>query len=235
MNRTTVSEAEISKFEKMAEDWWNPTGKFKPLHDLTPLRLEYIVDIARRHFGLNSLANIKVLDVGCGGGIITEAMARLEMKITGVDASKVNIDIAKDHAIKSGLEIDYQNIVAENIQEKYQLILALEIIEHVEDIDFFIKSCCRLLQPEGLIIFSTMNKTMTSYLQSIIAAEYILKWIPKGTHDWNKFVKPSQINEIITQEGGSLIDLKGLSYSILNKSWSLNPDVSNNYFIAFTI
>jgi 2-polyprenyl-6-hydroxyphenyl methylase/3-demethylubiquinone-9 3-methyltransferase len=235
MSRTTISEAEVNKFERMAEDWWNPYGRFKPLHDLTPVRLEYIVELAKQHFNITSLVNIKALDVGCGGGIITESMARLGVKITGIDASKVNIDIAKDHSIRSGLEIDYQNIVAEDIKEKYQLILALEVIEHVEDIDYFIKTCFGLLQSEGLIIFSTMNKTITSYLQSIIAAEYILKWLPKGTHNWNKFVKPSQLNKLITEEGGSLVDFKGLSYSIINNKWSLSQDVSNNYFIAFTI
>lgn len=238
MNKTSLSQEEIDKFELMAEDWWNPSGKFKPLHQLTPLRLEYITNIAKKHFDVSSLENIKVLDIGCGGGLISEPMARLNTKITAIDASKVNIDIAKKHSEKLDLKINYQVSLAEDLLEdgnKFQLILALEIIEHVENIEFFIKTCFYLLDKGGVIILSTMNKTIKSYLLSIIAAEYILKWVPKGTHDWKKFVKPSEINRYAMREGGKLIDLQGMDYSVLSQKWRLTKEVSNNYFIAFTI
>ena len=238
MNNTSLLQEEVDKFESIAEDWWNPNGKFKPLHQLTPLRLEYITNIAKKHFNSNSLENIKVLDVGCGGGLISEPMARLNTNITAIDASKINIDIAKKHSEKLGLKINYKTALAEDLLQennKFQLILALEIIEHVENVEFFIKTCCNLLEEGGIVIFSTMNKTIKSYLLSIVAAEYILKWVPKGTHDWKKFVKPSEINHHVIQEGGKLIDLKGMDYSIFSQKWYLSNEVSNNYFIAFTI
>jgi len=238
MQQTSASQDEISKFELMAEDWWNPTGKFKPLHDLTPLRLEYIVNLTKQHFKLESLKGIEALDIGCGGGLVTEPMARLGVNITGIDASGININIAKNHANKTKLEINYQQILAEDLVKsgkKFKLILALEIIEHVEDIAFFIETCVHLLEPGGLIIFSTINRTIKSYFQAIIAAEYILQWVPKGTHSWSKFVKPSEINKYASKEGGRLLDLQGLSYFPLSRSWGLTKDVSNNYFIAFSL
>ncbi len=237
MNQTSVSPEEINKFELMAEDWWSPTGKFKPLHDLTPLRLEYIINISKKHFDVDSLEGIDVLDIGCGGGIISEPMTRLKTKVTGIDASAININIAKEHALVSDLKINYQQILAEDLvkqHKNFQLILALEIIEHLDNVEFFIQTCCRLLKKDGLIIFSTMNKTLKSYLLSIVAAEYILRWLPKGTHDWSKFVKPSEINKYMIKEKGRLIDLTGMSYAPLSKSWNFTKDVSNNYFIAFT-
>ena len=232
---STLSPHEITKFELMAEDWWNPYGKFKPLHDLTPLRLEYIINLSKKHFKIDSLQNIKALDIGCGGGLVTEPLARLGCDITGIDASLVNVNIAKDHANKSNLNIKYQQILAEDLVktgEKFQLILALEIIEHVENIEFFIKSCLQLLEPGGLLIFSTINKTSKSFLQTIVAAEYILKWLPIGTHDWSKFVKPSQIHKYAKDL--QLIDLQGISYSIFSRSWYLSDNISNNYFISFS-
>ena len=236
--KSTISASEINKFELMAEDWWNPNGKFKPLHDLTPLRLEYIINLTKKHFSIDSIAKLKVLDVGCGGGLITEALSRLKANIMGIDASQINIDIAKSHAEKSNLNIEYSSTLVEdlvNTKLRFDLILALEIVEHVEDLEFFIKSCCKLLKPGGLIIFSTINKTIKSYFQAIIAAEYILQWVPRGTHDWSKFVKPSLINKHILQEDGKLVDLQGVTYSIMSRSWLLSEDVSNNYFIAFTL
>ena len=233
---STLSPEEIAKFELMAEDWWKPTGKFKPLHDLTPIRLEYIINLAKQHFKRDDLVGIKTLDIGCGGGLITEPMYRLQTDILGIDASAVNIDIAKLHAKKSNLSINYQQMLAEDLVKtgaKFQLILALEIIEHVEDVEFFVKICTELLSPGGLMIFSTINKTIKSFLQAIIAAEYLLKWLPIGTHHWSKFVKPSEINQYAIKEGLSLVDLQGLSYAPLTKAWSLSKDISNNYFIAF--
>ncbi len=236
-NNTSLSNSEIAKFEKMAHDWWNPTGDFKPLHDLTPLRLEYIINITKQYFKLDSITGIKILDVGCGGGLIAEPLSRLGADVTAIDASEVNIDIAKAHATEADLKIDYRAILAEDLvksNEKFQLILALEIIEHVENIEFFIQTCCKLLAPNGLLIFSTINQTIKSFLQSIVAAEYILRWVPTGTHEWSKFVKPSQINKYALENNMQLIEMKGLSYSPFSRKWSLSEDIDNNYFIVFS-
>lgn len=236
-NNTSRLEEEIQKFEKIADQWWNPSGDFKPLHELTPTRLEYIINLTKNHFKLDSINNLKTLDIGCGGGLISEPLARLKAKVTGIDASEININIAKNHAIDSNLEIDYRAILAEDLektQEKYDLILALEIIEHIENIEFFVETCCKLLEPNGLLIFSTINQTIKSFLESIVAAEYILRWVPKGTHQWSKFVKPSQINKYANKQNMQLIEMKGLSYSPISRNWSLTEDLSNNYFISFS-
>lgn len=238
MRETSLSQEEIVKFEAIAEDWWNPSGKFKPLHDLTPLRIDYIKNLLNKHFKINSIDNLKILDVGCGGGLISEPLARLKAKVTAIDASPLNISIAKNHASISGLEIDYKNILVEELalkEQKFQVIIALEILEHVENVGFFIKTCCKLLEKNGIIIFSTMNKTIKSFLESIIAAEYILKWLPIGTHKWSKFIKPSTINTIMIQEKAKLIDLQGISFSPLSRTWSFSSNISNNYFIAYSI
>ncbi|MGB4191042.1 MAG: bifunctional 2-polyprenyl-6-hydroxyphenol methylase/3-demethylubiquinol 3-O-methyltransferase UbiG [Rickettsiales bacterium] len=234
---TTLSQSELSKFELMAEDWWNPSGKFKPLHDITPLRLEYIINLSKLHFKVDSLNSIKTLDVGCGGGLVTEGLSRLGTKITGIDASAININIAKNHAKLANLNINYQQILAEDLlktKEKFQLIIALEILEHVDNIELFIETCCKLLAPNGLLIFSTINKTFSALLQTIIGAEYILKWLPVGTHDYSKFVKPSLINKISSNQGMHVINIQGLSYNLLSNSWSLTNNIDNNYFISFT-
>lgn len=232
--QSTVSKAEIAKFELIAEDWWNPEGKFKPLHDLTPKRLEYIISLAKEFFKIDNFDDLKVLDIGCGGGLISEPFARLKAKVTGIDASAVNIKIANAH--KGDLDIHYQQILAEDLiktQNKYDLILALEILEHVENIDLFINACASLLKPNGLIIFSTINRTITSYLRAIIGAEYILQWLPVGTHDWSKFLRPSEISTYAIKNNLKLYDIKGLDYSIINQEWNLSNNIKNNYFIAF--
>jgi 2-polyprenyl-6-hydroxyphenyl methylase/3-demethylubiquinone-9 3-methyltransferase len=234
---TTVSPDEIKKFELMSKDWWNPLGKFKPLHELTPVRLEYIINLTKRHFIIDSIESLKVLDIGCGGGLISEPMARLKADITGIDASSLNIEIAKAHAIQNNLEINYRQILAEDLVKegnKYKLVLALEVIEHVENIELFIKTCSELIEPGGLIIFSTINQTVKSFFQAIIAAEYILNWVPIGTHSWTKFVKPSYISRHARENHLQLLEIQGLSYKILSKEWSLSQDISNNYFIAFS-
>jgi 2-polyprenyl-6-hydroxyphenyl methylase / 3-demethylubiquinone-9 3-methyltransferase len=235
--KTTKSNDEVQKFEKMANQWWDLGGDFKPLHELTPSRLEYITSLTKNHFKIESLKDIKTLDIGCGGGLISEPLTRLGANVTGIDASEINIEVAKKHALESNLEINYQAILAETLektQEKYDLILALEIIEHVENIEYFIETCCKLLAPNGLLIFSTINQTVKSFLQSIVAAEYILRWVPQGTHQWSKFVKPSQINKHAISQNMQLIGMKGLSYHPISRTWNLTDDIGNNYFIAFT-
>lgn len=236
MTSSTSSPDEIAKFELMAEEWWDPHGKFKPLHDLTPLRLEYITNLVKKHFKTNSLKGITTLDIGCGGGLITEPLSKLGANITGIDASSVNINIAKNHANKCNLDINYQQILSEDLVrtgKKFQLILALEILEHVENIELFIKSCSELLSKDGLIIFSTINRTSKSFLESIIAAEYILKWLPIGTHSWSKFIKPSEINKYSNKFGLRNPNIQGLSYSIISSSWNLSINIQNNYFLSY--
>lgn len=236
MTSSTSSPDEIAKFELMAEEWWDPHGKFKPLHDLTPLRLEYITNLVKKHFKTNSLKGITTLDIGCGGGLITEPLSKLGANITGIDASSVNINIAKNHANKCNLDINYQQILSEDLVKtgkKFQLILALEILEHVENIELFIKSCSELLSKDGLIIFSTINRTSKSFLESIIAAEYILKWLPIGTHSWSKFIKPSEINKYSNKFGLRNPNIQGLSYSIISSSWNLSNNIQNNYFLSY--
>ncbi len=238
MKQTSLSPNEIAKFESMADDWWSPEGKFKPLHDITPLRMKFIKDQFQKHFKSDSMKDIYALDIGCGGGLVTECLARLKFNVLGIDASEINIKIASDHAKNSNLKIDYQKILAEDLAKtgkKFQLITALEIVEHVENLEFFIKNCCKLLSPGGLIIFSTINRCLESYFKSIIAAEYLLRWLPIGTHDWSKFVKPSELNYYINIENGKLLDLTGLSYSVLSNDWSFSENVSNNYFMVFTL
>ena len=231
---SSLSPSEIVKFEQIAKDWWNPAGKFKPLHDLNPTRIQYIIKQIEQNLG--SLQNLEILDIGCGGGLVAEPLARLGANVTAIDASALNIEIAKLHAEKSNLKINYQQILAEDLEKtgkKYQAILALEIIEHVEDVGFFIQTCCNLLEPNGLLIFSTVNKTVKSFMQTIIAAEYILKWLPIGTHSWSKFLKPSDIYQHIDLTKIKLVDLSGLEYSPFSQNWTIGQDVSNNYFITF--
>ena len=233
---TTVSVNEIKKFEDMAKSWWDPLGDFKPLHELNPTRIEYIIKQIKNHHKIDSIENIDILDVGCGGGLVCEPLARLGAKLTGIDASKVNIEIAKIHAKEQNLAINYQQILVEELEKtsvKFSVILALEVIEHVKNVELFIKSCAGLLKPGGLLIFSTLNKSVRSYLESIIAAEYILNWVPRGTHDWNKFIEPALLAEYADKFGLSLIDLTGLSYSVFKRSWSLSKSLSNNYFASF--
>ena len=228
--RTSKSLAEIAKFEQMAEDWWNPSGKFKPLHDITPLRIEYILSYLEK----DNLNELEVLDVGCGGGIVSENLARLGMKVTAIDASEVNINIAKKHAKAQGLNIDYQCRLAEQLEGKqYNLVLALEIVEHVQDLEYFINSCCKLVAKNGLLILSTMNRTIRSFVESICIAEYILHWLPKGTHDWNKFIKPAELVLLLEKQDFELINIQGIKYSILKDQWHFSTGIDNNYFIVF--
>lgn len=238
MNNYTRSNEEISKFEQMSSDWWNPKGKFKPLHDLTPLRLEYILSTIKTHFNINSIEEISILDIGCGGGLITEPLSKLGSNILGIDASEINISIAKGHAEITKAPAKYKAILVEDLLKKsktqFQVILALEVLEHVENPEFFIQCCCKLLKPGGIIIFSTLNKTINSFMKAILGAEYLFKWLPIGTHSWHKFIKPSEICEIAHKENLQIFDLRGVGYSILNKSWQLSDKIDTNYFLSFT-
>jgi len=237
-NYGTADEKEIQKFSKLSEDWWNEKGKFKPLHKFNPVRLKYIIREIKKHFKINPdqdlpFKNLSIIDIGCGGGLVTEPMARLGAKIIGIDASLNNIEAAKLHAKKMNLNIDYNVNTPENINSSYDVILCLEIIEHVSDVNLFIKSCEKILKKNGIIFFATLNRTIKSFVYAIIGAEYILNWLPKGTHNWNKFIKPSEITSICNKLNLKLIDKVGFTYSILQRSWFQGNMLDINYITIF--
>ena len=236
---TTINKEEIQKFSRLAEEWWDVNGKFKPLHMFNPIRIEYIIENIKNHYKINKsksnfLEGINILDIGCGGGLISEPMARLGAKITGIDASEKNIKIAKLHAKKNNLKINYLNTSPEEFKnfENFDVILNLEIIEHVENVNLYIKSCYKLLKKNGLMFTATLNRSFTSYLKAIIGAEYILRWLPIGTHDWNKFIKPEELEKFLAQEKFSTLDIKGLKFNPFINKWKKSDDLSVNYIIS---
>jgi|TARA_B100001939_G_C16863620_1_gene583030 2-polyprenyl-6-hydroxyphenyl methylase/3-demethylubiquinone-9 3-methyltransferase len=238
---TTINKEEIQKFSDMADEWWDVSGKFKPLHMFNPIRIEYIIENIKSHFNILNkenrfLKDINLLDIGCGGGLISEPMARLGANVTGIDASQKNINVAKLHANKSNLNIKYLNKSPEQLDEteKYDVILNLEIVEHVDDLKLYIKSCNKLLKKNGLMFTATLNRTITSYIKAIIGAEYILRWLPIGTHDWNKFIKPEELEKKLADENFSTIDLKGLEFNPINKKWKKTDNLAVNYIICST-
>ena len=236
---TTVNKKEIEKFSRMAEEWWDVEGKFKPLHKFNPIRIKYIKESVIENFKLQNneklpLNGINLLDIGCGGGLLSEPMCRLGATVTGIDASAKNIEIAKIHSKKNNLNIDYICTSPEKIQKKkFDVILNMEIIEHVEDIDFFIKKSSQLLKTNGLMFVATLNKTLKSYAFAIIGAEYILRWLPIGTHNWEKFVKPEDLIKISEKNNLKIKDLDGLKYDIFKDKWELSSDNSVNYIARF--
>ena len=233
----SINKKEIEKFSKIAEEWWNPNGKFKPLHKFNPIRIKYIKDNIVKDFNLKSydkpLKNINILDIGCGGGLLSEPMCRLGANVVGIDASKKNIKVAKFHAKKNKLKIEYKVASPEMLKTKakFDVILNMEIVEHVEDINFFIKESSKLLKKNGLMFVATLNKTLRSYAFAIIGAEYILKWLPIGTHDWEKFIKPADLVNISKNNDLTLKKLDGMKFNILNNSWKVSSDTSVNYII----
>ncbi len=238
---TTINKEEIQKFSNLADEWWDVKGKFKPLHMFNPIRIEYITKKIKLHFELerektNSLNGLKILDIGCGGGLISEPMARLGGSVTGIDASEKNIKVAKIHAKKNNLKINYLNKSPEHLQdiEKFDVILNLEIVEHVENINLYIESCYKLLKKGGLMFTATLNRSLMSYLKAIIGAEYILRWLPVGTHDWNKFIKPEELEELLLDKKFSTIDVKGLEFNPILSKWKKSDNLSVNYIICST-
>ena len=232
---STVNKKEIEKFSKMAAEWWDPEGKFKPLHKFNPIRIKYIKDNIIYSFKLKSkeqpLQKINILDIGCGGGLLSEPMARLGANVTGIDASDKNIKIAKLHAKKNKLNINYFCSSPEKLKtkKKFDVILNMEIIEHVEDINFFIKSCSKLLKKNGLMFVATLNKTLKSYVFAIIGAEYVLRWLPIGTHDWEKFVKPEDLKNILNKNNLKIEKIDGMNFDIFKDEWNISKDTSINY------
>ena len=240
MKNNTINKKEIEKFSKIAEEWWNPQGKFKPLHKFNPIRISYIKNNIVRDLKLKNkkkpLEKVKILDVGCGGGLLSEPMNRLGADVVGIDASNNNIKIAKLHAKKSNLKIKYINSSPENFktQKKFDVILNMEIVEHVDDINFFIKSCSKLLRKNGIMFVATLNKTLKSYLFAIIGAEYILRWLPIGTHEWEKFVKPDDLINILRKNNLKLKALDGMKFDLVKDEWKISSDKSVNYIGKFT-
>ena len=240
MKTNTINKKEIEKFSKIAEEWWDPKGKFKPLHNFNPLRISYLKENIVKTFNLQEkdkiLSGIKILDIGCGGGLLSEPMSRLGAEVFGIDASETNIEVAKVHAKKSGLDIKYFCSSPEKFKTdlKFDVILNMEIIEHVEDVDFFLKSCSKLLKRNGIMFVATLNKTLKSYIFAIVGAEYILKWLPIGTHEWNKFVEPEKLIEITKKYDLTLNDLKGVKLNLITNDWQLSTDNSVNYIAKFT-
>ena len=239
MKTNTINKEEIEKFSRIAEEWWNPTGKFKPLHKFNPIRISYIKENIINTFKLKNqdkpLKNLKILDIGCGGGLLSEPMYRLGADVTGIDASDKNIQVAKLHAKKSNLDIKYLSTSPENFKtdKKFDVILNMEIIEHVEDVNFFLKSCSSLLRKEGIMFIATINKTLKSYLFAIVGAEYVLRWLPIGTHEWEKFVNPENLIKISKQYNLNVENLDGMKFNIFKDEWSLSSDKSINYIGKF--
>ena len=233
----SINKKEIEKFSKIAEEWWNPEGKFKPLHNFNPIRIKYIKDNIVKDFKIKSktkpLKNIKILDIGCGGGLLSEPMCKLGANVVGIDASKKNIDVAKFHAKKNKLKIDYKVASPEMLKKsmKFDVILNMEIVEHVENVNFFIKESSKLLKKNGVMFVATLNKTLKSYVFAIIGAEYVLKWLPIGTHDWEKFVKPSDLINILKKNNLMLKKLDGMKFNIVDNTWAVSSDTSVNYIL----
>ncbi len=237
---TTINKEEIQKFSDLAEEWWDVNGKFKPLHMFNPIRIEYITENIKKHFNIktnnNFLKDLNILDIGCGGGLISEPMARMGATVTGIDASEKNIKIAQLHAKKNNLDILYLNKAPEQMREveKFDIILNLEIVEHVDNVDLYIDSCYKLLKKNGLMFTATLNRTLTSYIKAIIGAEYILRWLPIGTHEWDKFIKPEELEKIFVSKKFKTIDIKGLKFNPFIKKWKKSNDLSVNYIFCNT-
>jgi 2-polyprenyl-6-hydroxyphenyl methylase / 3-demethylubiquinone-9 3-methyltransferase len=239
MKTNTINKKEIEKFSKIAEEWWNPDGKFKPLHKFNPIRISYIKNNIISTFNLKNknkpLEKISILDIGCGGGLLCEPMTRLGAEVVGIDASDKNINIAKAHAKKNNLKIKYICTSPENykIKKKFDVVLNMEIVEHVEDVDFFLKSSASLLKKNGIMFVATLNKTLKSYLFAIIGAEYILGWLPIGTHEWEKFVKPKDLIFILKKFNLKLDCLDGMKFNLIKDEWTIGLDKSVNYIGKF--
>ena len=239
MKNNTINNKEIEKFSKIAEEWWDPHGKFKPLHKFNPIRISYIKESIINSFKLQEkvrpLKKVKILDIGCGGGLLSEPMSRLGAEVMGIDASDKNIEIAKFHAKKDNLNIKYLCASPEqlNISTKFDVILNMEIVEHVKDVDFFLQSCSKLLRKNGIMFVATINRTLKSYFFAIIGAEYILRWLPIGTHEWEKFVKPGELEKILKKYDLRLDSLDGMKFNLLRDEWKVSKDKSINYIGRF--
>lgn len=233
---SSIDPKEVEKFSRIADEWWNKSGKFKPLHDFNPIRILHLKRKIEEKF--TKISGVKILDVGCGGGLVAEPFAVAGADVTAIDASERNIQVAKIHAEKSGLKIDYQVSTVEELNEKltkgFDVVLALEIIEHVADPEGFIQSIANLTNKDGLVFVATINRNLKSLALAKIAVEYLLRWLPIGTHDWRKFLKPSEVNSYAEKAGLKLKELRGFEYNIINSEWKEGANVSVNYVAVFT-
>lgn len=237
---TNLDPAEVERFQSLAKAWWDPTGKFRPLHQIGPARLTFVRDELARHFGretggLRPLKDLSILDVGCGGGLMSEPLARLGARVTGIDPGEKNVAIARGHAEPQGLAIDYRVATVEDLaaaDAKYDAVVSLEVVEHVPDVAAFVGSCASLVRPGGLLILSTINRTVKSYALAIVAAEYVLQWLPRGTHQWERFVTPDELARHVAAAGLAAPRFKGFVYSPLRDTWSLSSDTDVNYLAA---
>jgi 2-polyprenyl-6-hydroxyphenyl methylase/3-demethylubiquinone-9 3-methyltransferase len=233
----SIDDAEVTKFEAMAEAWWDPSGTFAPLHKFNPVRLAFIRDKAAAIFGRDPLsrhplAGLRLLDIGCGGGLLAEPMARLGAGVTGIDASARNIAIAGAHAKDGGLRIDYRAAAAETLAaagETFDIVLNMEVVEHVADVDRFMATCAALVAPGGMMVVATLNRTAKAFALAIVGAEYVLRWLPRGTHDWRKFVRPSELARALGSTGVEIVELTGVTFNPLADAWRLSRDLDCNY------
>jgi len=239
MTDTTVNDAEIAKFTAMAEEWWNPDGKFKPIHKFNPVRLGYIREHLLAQFGrdgslMRPFEGLSILDVGCGGGLLCEPLARLGATVTGIDAAERNVAVARIHAEQSGLDIDYRATTSEALAaagERFDMVLNMEVVEHVDNVPLYMKSCADLVKPGGLMLTATLNRTARAYALAIVGAEYVLGWLPKGTHDWKKFLTPEEIRTLITRNGLRVTAETGVVYHPLADKWRRSRDMGVNYMV----
>ncbi|WDQ99806.1 bifunctional 2-polyprenyl-6-hydroxyphenol methylase/3-demethylubiquinol 3-O-methyltransferase UbiG [Devosia sp. J2-20] len=239
MTATTINDAEVAKFTAMAEEWWDPKGKFKPLHKFNPVRMSYIREHLLNHFKLDGAAmqpfeGLSILDVGCGGGLLCEPLARLGATVTGIDAAERNIVIARLHAEKSGLDIDYQATTSEALAAQgktFDMVLNMEVVEHVDNVPLYMKSCADLVKPGGLMLTATLNRTARAYALAIIGAERVLRWLPVGTHDWNKFLTPDEVKALITRNGLEVTAETGVVFHPLADEWRKSRDMAINYMV----
>lgn len=236
---STVDAAEIAKFSKLSAEWWDPKGKMAPLHRINPLRLGYIRDAACRKFernvrSLNCLGGLRVLDIGCGAGLLCEPLSRLGAQVIGIDPSASNIAAAKLHADKSHLAIDYRCTTVEEIdpRERFDIVLAMEVVEHVTDVGLFLKRCASMLKPNGLMVVSTLNRNWKSFALAIVGAEYVLRWLPRGTHEWSKFVTPDELAKYLLDNRLVITEQTGVVYSPLADKWTLSSDMDVNYMVV---
>jgi 2-polyprenyl-6-hydroxyphenyl methylase/3-demethylubiquinone-9 3-methyltransferase len=236
---TTIDEAEIARFSALAETWWDPRGKMAVLHKFNPVRLAYVRDAACRRFErdakqLDCLKGLRILDIGCGGGILSEPLARLGARMVGADPAEKNIAVAKLHAEQSGLAVDYRATTAEALAdagERFDIVLAMEVVEHVADVTLFVTRCAEMVKPGGLMIAATINRTLKSFALAIVGAEYVLRWLPRGTHSWDKFVTPDELEIAMERAGLRTTDERGVIYNLLADRWELSTDTDVNYMV----
>ncbi len=239
-NSSTLDVAEVDRFRKLADDWWDHKGRMRPLHEIAPTRLGHIRAEACRHFGrdvkaMRALDGLRVLDIGCAAGLVCEPVARMGGRVTGIDPGPELIAAAKAHAIASGLTIDYRNARTEDLAaagETFDMVLCLEVVEHVPDVGAFLATCAKLVAPGGLMIVSTINRTLKAFALAIVGAEYVLRWLPRGTHEWNRFVTPAELAGHLTRQGLATAEPRGMIYNPLATGWSLSSDSEVNYFLS---